>query len=484
MKNTELLNKIVASKISVLGLGVSNKGLVEFLLRHGANNITVHDKKPYTELGSEAREFFDKGVRFVNGDDYLTGIDGEYIFRTPGIRDDVEGIVEAVENGGVLTSEMELFYELTPATVIAITGSDGKTTTTTLTSLILKEELSKKGLSKVYLGGNIGTPLLPMVEEMTFKDFCIVELSSFQLKTMKKSPTRAAITNITLNHLDWHTDINEYIDSKLNICRGSELERLVTNRECDVTADIASSFEKPVTLVSSVRDNFSEISEEGHGKKAIFERDGEIIISDGTLERVMLKTADIRLVGRHNVENYMTAIALLDGLVSYDSIRKVAKEFGGVEHRLEFVRELGGVKYYNSSIDTSPTRTEAALSAFDEKVIVICGGYDKHIPFTHLGDVLCQKAKAVILTGATRYAILSSIKDSPYYSDSGIVIHLAECFFDAVESAKGKASAGDTVILSPACASFDEFRNFEERGDIFKNIINSMAENEQEVENA
>lgn len=484
MKNTELLGKIVTSKISVLGLGVSNKGLVGFLLRHGATDITVYDKKPYTELGSEAREFFDKGVKFVSGDNYLLEIDGEYIFRTPGIRDDAEGIVRAVENGGILTSEMELFYELTPATVIAITGSDGKTTTTTLTSLILKEELSKKGSAKVYLGGNIGTPLLPMVEEMTFKDYCVVELSSFQLKTMKRSPMRAAITNITPNHLDWHTDMNEYIDAKLNICRGRELERLVTNRECDITADLAKAFERPVTLVSSSKDNFFEISEEGHGKKAIFERDGEIIISDGTLERVMLKTSDIRLVGRHNVENYMTAIALLDGLVGYDSIRKVAKEFGGVEHRLEFVRELDGVKYYNSSIDTSPTRTEAALSAFDEKVIIICGGYDKHIPFTHLGDVLCQKAKTVVLTGATRYAILSAIKDSPYYSDSGIVVHLSERFFDAVESAMEKANEGDTVILSPACASFDEFRNFEERGDIFKNIINSMTKDEQEKENA
>lgn len=484
MRNTELLKRIVSSKISVLGLGVSNKRLVEFLLKHGAGDITVHDKKPYTELGDEAKDFFEKGVKFVDGEDYLLGIDGDYIFRTPGIRDDSEGIVSAIDNGGILTSEMELFFELTPATVIGITGSDGKTTTTTLTSLILREELAKKGTARVYLGGNIGTPLLPMVEEMTFKDYCVVELSSFQLKTMERSPSRAAITNITPNHLDWHTDINEYIDSKVNICRGKELERLVTNRENDITAELGKAFEGPVTLVSSHRDNFSDISEEGHGRKAIFERDGEIIISDGTLERVMLKTADIRLVGRHNVENYMTAIALLDGLVGYESIRKVAKEFGGVEHRLEFVRELGGVKYYNSSIDTSPTRTEAALSAFDEKLIVICGGYDKHIPFTHLGDVLCQKAKAVVLTGATRYAILSAIKDSPYYADSGISVHLSEHFFDAVDSARKKANAGDTVILSPACASFDEFKNFEERGDIFKNIINSIVEEEKEEADA
>ena len=476
MKNIELLENLKVSKVAVLGLGKSNVPLVKFLLDLGVTDITVYDKKPWTELGKEAREYNEKGVKFVGGEGYLDVVEGDYIFRTPGIRDDVPSIAKAVEGGAVLTSEMELFFELTPARVIAITGSDGKTTTTTLTYMILQTELAKKGASRVYVGGNIGAPLLPLVGEMTSKDYAVVELSSFQLKTMKYTPYRAAITNISPNHLDWHTDMDEYIECKKNICRGTGLDRLVTNGECAETLKIAQDMPS-VTLVSSKKTSFHEICDEGHGKKAIFESGGEVILSDGTLGRVMAKTSDIRLVGRHNLENYMTAIALLDGLVSYNSIRKVAVEFGGVEHRMEFVREINGVKYYNSSIDSSPTRTIAAISSFGEKKpILICGGYDKRVPFDSLGHVLCQRAKAVVLTGATREAINAAIRRSEYFAESEITILIKPDFFEAVETAKNLAAEGDVVVLSPACASFDAFRNFEERGTIFKNIINTMAE--------
>lgn len=476
MKNIELLEKIKESRVSVLGLGKSNVPLVKFLLDLGVTDITVYDKKPWTELGKEAREYNEKGVKFVGGENYLDKVEGDYIFRTPGIRDDVPSIVEAVANGAVLTSEMELFFELTPARVIAITGSDGKTTTTTLTYMMLETELAKKGGGRVYVGGNIGAPLLPLVGEMTSKDYAVVELSSFQLKTMKYTPYRAAITNISPNHLDWHTDMDEYIECKKNICNGAGLDRLVTNGECAETLKIAESMPS-VTLVSSKKTDFHDICDEGHGKKAIFECDGEIVLSDGTLGRVMAKTADIKLVGRHNLENYMTAIALLDGLVSYNSVRKVAVEFGGVEHRMEFVREINEVKYYNSSIDSSPTRTIAAISAFGEtKPILICGGYDKKVPFDELGHVLCRQAKAVVLTGATREAINAAVRRSEYFAGSELTILIKPDFFEAVEAAKNLASAGDVVVLSPACASFDAFRNFEERGAIFKNIINTMAE--------
>ena len=476
MRNTELLQKIKESKVAVLGLGVSNVPLVKFLLDLGVADITVHDKKPMPELGNEAREYAEQGVKFIGGENYLDTVEADFVFRSPGIRDDVAGVAAAVENGAVLTSEMELFFELTPARIIAITGSDGKTTTTTLTYKILEQELSKKGNGRVYVGGNIGAPLLPSVYEMTENDYAVVELSSFQLKTLKTSPYRAAITNISPNHLDWHTDMNEYIESKFNLCRNAGLDRLVTNRESEDALALSERVSCGVTLVSSKRSDFHDICDEGHGKKAIFERDGEIILSDGTLERIMLKTADIKLVGRHNVENYMTAIALLDGMVSYDSVRRVAISFGGVEHRMEFVKEHNGVKYYNSSIDSSPTRTIAAISAFEQKPILICGGYDKHIPFDKLGDVLCQRAKAVVLTGATREAINAAIRRSDYFEDGALTIVIKPDFFDAVDTAKSLAKEGDVVVLSPACASFDAFRHFEERGNIFKNIINSMTE--------
>lgn len=474
MNHSELLEKIKNSSCALLGLGVTGHAIIDFLFELGVSRITVHDRKTVSELGDAARAYAEKGVSFVTGENYLDQIDADVIFRSPGIRDDKEGILRAVARGAYLTSEMELFFALTPATVIGITGSDGKTTTTTLCAKILEQELGDKG-GKVYLGGNIGTPLLPYVRDMKKEDYAVVELSSFQLKTMKQSPARAVITNLSPNHLDWHTGMEEYIESKFNICRHQETTRLVTNADNKITAKLASRLGAGVTLFSSKKSSYTDICGGTSGRKAIFERDGEIILSDGTLERVMLKTADIKLVGRHNVENYMAAIGALDGLVSGESVRKVARTFGGVEHRLEFVRTLDGVSYYNSSIDTSPTRTAAALSALTQKPVVICGGYDKHIPFDTLGDTLCKRAKGVVLTGATAEAIRTAIETSPFFGESDLAVAYESDFEKAVQRARHMATEGDIVILSPACASFDAFPNFAVRGNTFKQIVNSMT---------
>ncbi len=474
MQNEKILEKLRTSHIAVLGFGVSNIPLVRFLLDIGATNITVHDKKEWEALGEAAQEYREAGVRFMTGSDYLEEIEGDIIFRSPGIRPDHDGIRRALMRGAELTSEMELFFELTPATVIGVTGSDGKTTTTTLTYKILEEELSKKGGGRVYVGGNIGEPLLPKVLEMTKADYAVVELSSFQLSTMKRSPVRAAVTNVTPNHLDWHYNMTEYIDAKFNICRGSDLQRAVLNAENETTRAFSERVEAGVTLFSGVKDSWESITNGEGGARAVFAHDGEIVISDGTVERIMMKTSDIKLVGRHNVENYMTAIALLDGLVSAGSIEKVAKTFGGVEHRLEFVRELDGVQYYNSSIDSSPTRTAAALSAFTDKPIVICGGYDKHIPYDALGDVLCEQAKAVILMGDTAPAIRAAVEASSLYAARKLPMVDVSSLEEAVQAAKRLATKGDRVLLSPASASFDMFENFAVRGNRFKTIVNSM----------
>lgn len=474
MQHTQLLEKIKNSRCAVLGFGVSNRPLVEFLLELGAREITVHDKKPVAELDPSAADFEAHGVRFVTGDGYLAEIRADVIFRSPGIRDDREGIAHAVENGAWLTSEMELFFALTPATVIGITGSDGKTTTTTLCAKILSRELEKKGRGRVYLGGNIGEPLLPHVKKMTEADYAIVELSSFQLKTMKQSPSRAIITNLSPNHLDWHTDMQEYVESKFNICRHGEVSRFVTNRDNEVAYGLSERLSSGVTLFSSHLSSYEDICGDRQGCRAVFERDGEIILSNGTVERVMIKTSDIKLVGRHNVENYMAAIGVLDGLVSGESVREVARTFGGVEHRLEFVRQLDGVSYYNSSIDSSPSRTAAAVSALDRKPVIICGGYDKKIPFAPLGETLCRDVKAVVLTGATAEAIRAAIESTPGYKKSGLQVVMRPDFAEAIYAARDMAEDGDIVLLSPACASFDAFRNFEERGNVFKAIVNEM----------
>ena len=437
---------------AVLGIGISNTPLIKYLLANGAK-VTARDKKKFEDLPAEIRALSD--VKFVCGDDYLENITEEVIFRAPGIRFDKPQIAAAVANGSVLTSEMQLFFELCPAKIIGITGSDGKTTTTTLT---YKALAAQYGEDKVFLGGNIGAPLLPKLPEMDENSFAVVELSSFQLHTMTRSPSVSVITNLSPNHLDYHTDMAEYIDAKKNIYRHqSPGSRLIVNASNEITAACVGDENEGCECRTFCGD-------------FVYEKDG-VIYKNGA---AVLSTDDILLPGHHNVENYMAVIAALDGIVEDDVIRQLAKTFGGVEHRCELVREKDGVRYYNSSIDSSPTRTTAALSSFKEKVIIICGGYDKQIPFEPLAIPLCEHAKKVVLTGATAEKIKSALLSEAAGRSDIPEIVMEPCFDDAVRTASALATSGDTVILSPACASFDAFKNFEERGKRFKNIVNNL----------
>ena len=474
--DSALLKKINNSSCHVLGFGKSNRPLVPFLLKYGAS-VTVHDKDISLSQSGEAKELSELGVKFVLGEDYLSGLDGDFIFRSPGFRPDLPEIVVAVKQGAILTSEMELFFELTDAKIFGITGSDGKTTTTTLTYMFLEAECKRRGKGHAYVGGNIGTPLLPLVEQMTADDFAVVELSSFQLMTMRRSPDRAAITNISINHMDWHQQsYQEYIQAKRNICMHKPVSALVANSDNDVTLEIARNSHLPITYFSSKKNSYDAIVPPyKRGCKAIYERRGSIVIEGeyGGREEI-LKVSDIRLPGRHNVENYMAAIAITDGYVSRELIPSIAREFGGVAHRLEFVRELDGVKYYNSSIDSSPSRTHAAISALPQKPVIICGGKGKGIPFDSLANDLCESVKAVVLTGATAQQIKQDIEACPKYDPAELPVRLVPDFADAVRAARELAAEGDIVLLSPACTSFDFFKNFEERGDYFKKIVNEL----------
>ena len=477
MKNqSAILKKINKSSCHVLGFGKSNRPLVPFLLKYGAN-VTVHDKDITLLQSKEAMELSELGVKFVLGEDYLSGLDGDFIFRSPGFRPDLPEILEAVKRGAILTSEMELFFELTDAKIFGITGSDGKTTTTTLTYMFLDAECKKRGKGRAYVGGNIGAPLLPLVEQMTEDDFAVVELSSFQLMTMRRSPDRAIITNISPNHLDWHKGgYEEYIQSKSNICMHKPISALVTNADNSITCEIARKTDLPITYFSSKKNTYDAIVPPyKRNCAAIYERGGVIVKESlyGGREKI-LNISDIKLPGRHNVENYMAAIAITDGYVSRELITPLAREFGGVEHRLEFVRELDGVKYYNSSIDSSPSRTHAAISALPQKPIIICGGKGKGIPFTSLASDLCQSVKAVVLTGATAQEIKRDIEACPKYDPKNLPVRLVPDFADAVVAARELAAEGDIVLLSPACTSFDSFKNFEERGNCFKKIVNEL----------
>ena len=470
-----IATRLVGARCAVLGLGVSNLPLIDVLLSMGAGSVTAYDEKSREALGAVATDLEGKGVTLVCGRGAFEHIDADIIFRSPGIRPDRGGIPAALAAGALLSSEMELFFELVPARVIAVTGSDGKTTTTTLIAELLKEEFSRGGDRRVFVGGNIGKPLLPEVGQMSERDVAVLELSSFQLQTMRVSPQRAVITNITPNHLNWHTGMEEYIEAKCNVCRHAPIEHLTVNVENEITATVGRNTDRPVTYFSSRRDRYEDIVPYYQkGATAIFERDGVIVWSDGVKEEPILLTKDIKLPGRHNVENYMAAISATWGMVSLESITTVAKRFGGVAHRLELVRELEGVRYYNSSIDSSPTRTAAALSALDKAPIVICGGYDKNIPFEPLAEALCARARAVVLTGATADKIHAAIRVCPSFAASGLAVERCDDFFGAVTLARSLATSGDIVLLSPGCASFDAFKNFEERGNVFKEIVNKF----------
>ena len=435
--------------VSVLGLGISNLPLLKILCEAECE-ITVRDKN---ELTGEALELIKKyNIKTITGENYLNDICEDIVFRSPGIMFSLPEIQSAIKNGSYVTSEMELFFEFCPAKIIGITGSDGKTTTTTVISEILKADGKK-----VFLGGNIGTPLLPLLDEMNKDDFCVVELSSFQLMSMKKSPYISVITNITPNHLDKHKDYQEYIDSKKNIMLFQDNKGVfVTNASNEITKDIAKE-------TKSLLRTFS------------LNNDSDICIKNGIIcykDEEILKVSDIKLPGLYNVENFMAAIGALYGTVKNESIVKTAKNFGGVAHRVEFIRELDGVKYYNSSIDSSPNRTKNTLSVFENKVVMISGGKDKGIPYDEIGPEIVNHVRVLILIGATAKAIEDAVIKSDK-NNTVKIIH-ATTYPEAVNLAKENAKSGEAVVLSPASTSFDMFKNFEERGNLFKELVNSL----------
>ena len=469
-----LCEKFSDKNIILLGFGVSNIPVAREFVRAGlGKSVIVRDMKSFDDLGEAARELADAGVRFECGieptKDFSCDTSRAVIFRSPGIRPDAGDLTPAIESGAILTSEVEFFCEHTPARIIAVTGSDGKTTTSTLTSLILKE--GYKG-GKVYLGGNIGTPLFPLLDEIGENDVCVLELSSFQLMTMDSRATNAAITNITPNHLNWHIDMNEYAEAKYKVC-GKNTARLVLNATDGYCRELADKTETPKILFSAYRDSYAAL--DARGAKGIFLRDGGIILSDGETEEVLLKSSDIKIPGVHNIENYMTAIALTYGIAEKDAVVKVAKTFGGVAHRLELVREKNGVKYYNSSIDSSPTRTIAALSTFSNKPTLIVGGRGKKTPYDGLARELYLRAGAVIVTGETADEVSEALASvASDYPDSELKIFREEDFEACVKLAESVTPSGSAVVLSPAATSFDKFKNFAERGEVFKNIVKNL----------
>lgn len=445
-------------RVLVLGLGVSNRPLVRLLLRYGIE-VSCCDKTPREKLDPELLELEARGAKLHLGEHYLEGLSGDVVFRTPGLHPDTPQIRALRESGARISSEMEAFFELCPGQIIAVTGSDGKTTTSTLISELLK----KQGF-RVWLGGNIGTPLLDRADEIRPEDFVVLELSSFQLMYFPYSPSTAVITNLSPNHLDIHKDMEEYTRAKENIyLHQTAQDVLILNRDNEITHSFAAK----------ARGQVLEFSRQTEPERGVFLHDGAIWRKGERVEK-LLEQSDILLPGIHNVENYMAAILAVGDRVTAETIRAVARSFGGVEHRIELVREKDGVRYYNDSIASSPTRTIAGLRSFRQKVILIAGGYDKHVPFEPLGPEIVEHVKTLILSGATAPKIEAAVRSAPNYTPGSPEILREEDFYEAIRLSSRVAEPGDVVILSPAGPAFDKFKNFMVRGQEFKKTVRSL----------
>ncbi len=457
----EYIDSIKEKRIAVIGAGVSNMPLILLLLENGCD-VTVCDKRSFSEMGERGAELRSAGAKLKLGENYLEGLDHDLIFRTPGLMPFDPHLLAASEKGSSITSEMEVFFSLCPCRTIAVTGSDGKTTTTTVIS-----ELLKAAGFAVHLGGNIGRPLLCDVPLMRPADIAVLELSSFQLHSMNCRPNVAVITNISPNHLDKHKDYQDYIDAKMSIFTSqAEDDRLVLNLDDGHSAYYASH----------AKSSLAWFSDKSPVRDGAYCSDGVLYrCKDGNARRIM-EASEIRIPGEHNVLNYLAAFSATEGLVPDEICREVAMRFAGVEHRLEQVRELKGVLFINDSIASSPTRTAAGLHAMKRKPIIIVGGYDKHIAFDGLGDDLCRYAKKVFITGATAEKIRSAIENSSFFHESGLGFCVMDGFDEAVRAAAAAAEAGDIVLLSPACASFDAFPNFAERGNHFKKLVMELKD--------
>ena len=451
--------KLKDKKIAMCGIGVSNTPLILSFLEKGAR-VFACDRRTREQIGPMAETLEKAGAELRLGETYLDDLEVDIIFRTPGMSFNLPELEAARKRGIAVTSEMEVFFALCPATIFAITGSDGKTTTTTLIAKMLEAQGKR-----VYMGGNIGNPLLPEIENITADDFVVVELSSFQLISMRKSPDVAVVTNVAPNHLDVHKDMDEYVEAKRNILmHQNAFSRTVLNYDNEITAGFKAN----------VRGQSLGFSMERPIKNgAWLDENGMLHMAYRGIDAPVMHKNDITILGDHNVANYLSAISAVWGYVSISNIRQVAKEFTGVEHRIEFVREIDGVKYYNDSIASSPTRTIAGLKAFEGNVILIAGGYDKKIPFEPMAPYVIDKVKLLLLSGPTAEKIETAIKTNENYKGSPEIVRVQN-IDEAVKVARQRAKAGDVVTLSPACASFDAFPNFTARGNHFKRLVENL----------
>ena len=459
----QLQNLIQGKKVAFIGAGVSHKRCIEQFVELGAQVTLCDQKKSLEDFGAYADTLRRLHVSLSLGEHYTDGFAGQdIIMRTPGYEYYKPELQAALQAGTKVTSEVELFFELCPCEIVAVTGSDGKTTTTTLIS-----KMFEAAGRKVFLGGNIGAALLPQLADVTPEAVAVVELSSFQLISMRVSPKVAVVTNVTPNHLDHHKDMQEYIDAKRNILLWQVPPcRAVLGFENEISRGMQKDCKGEQVWFTRLHDT----------DKGAFlrESDDTLCYAENGVVTPILPRAEVKLRGLHNVENLLAAIAAVWGRVPVEAMRQVGSTFTGVEHRIEPVRTLDGVTYYNDSIASSPTRTIAGLRSFNQKIILIAGGYDKKIPYEPLAPEILAHVKTLVLMGATGPRIEAAVRGCAGFDESALTILHADSMQHAVELARGAARPGDVVSLSPASASFDLYPNFEVRGRDYKNIVNNL----------
>lgn len=458
---TKFFDTLTGKRVAFIGAGVAHRELIELFAKAGAK-VTLCDQRTLAEFEEYGNNLLSLGVRLALGDNYLDGLTGQQmILRTPGFEFYTPQLQAAGRAGAQITSEIELFFEHCPCRMVGVTGSDGKTTTTSLIAAMYEADGRR-----VHLGGNIGRAMLPLVDSIKPDDIAVVELSSFQLISMRRSPDIAVVTNVTPNHLDHHKDMNEYVDAKRNILNWQKPGSVAV-----------LGYENPITramqkdVIGQAR-WFSRMREVREG--AFLAEDDILYLAEkGTLIPVVHKQ-EVSLRGAHNIENLLAAFAALRDEVKLASLQTVARSFKGVAHRIEPVRTLHGVQWFNDSIATSPTRVIAGLRSFDQKLIVLAGGYDKNIPFDPLIPEVLAHGKLIILMGPTAKKIDALLRAHPDFAASGLQILHAENLPAAVRLAHTNAQEGDIVLLSPACASFDAYPNFEARGNHFKQLVQAL----------
>jgi UDP-N-acetylmuramoylalanine--D-glutamate ligase len=454
-------NNIKGKRVAVIGLGVSNTPLIDYLYNLMAK-VTVFDERDLDKLDENiVKKINEYNFELVTGKNALHFLRGfNVIFRSPSCLPTTLQLQSEQKRGAIVTSEIEMLMNTCPCKIIGVTGSDGKTTTTTLIYEILKE-----GGYNCHLGGNIGTPLFTEVKNFKEDDIVVLELSSFQLMGMEISPDISVITNISPNHLDKHSSYEEYIEAKKNIFEFQDSDgKVVLNYDNEITNKLSKEAESKVEFFSS---------KEKLNDGVIYDDETIKICKDG-VRRHVLSTKDIHLRGVHNYENICAAIAATSDLVDVDTQVKAIKKFTGVEHRLEFVRELDGVKWYNDSIGTSPSRTIAGLNSFDEKIVLIAGGYDKNLDYEPMAKPILEKVSKLVLMGKTAKKIYDAVTKEIAGTDIVFPMYKCSSLEEAVTRARKIATSGEIVLFSPASASFDMFKNFAERGEIFKEYVNNL----------